>query len=249
MMASYYIAACLFTARFPEVSLAIQRYIHERGDIRMVRCCIPNYSVKSNAERIPAATTRDAWKQLAPWTTFEHGDVVYSLCHNCTNIVDEQNEGVQVRSLWELLDEDETFVFPDYSGLKVTLQDCWRTRERSDEQSAVRSILKKMNIDFIEAREHHEQTDFCGSTLYREQRIQNAQLAPKHYVEQAAGKFLPHSQEEQLALMRDYCSQFTTKTVVCYCHYCLEGLLQGGVDGRHLAHMIFAAHKSASSNA
>jgi late competence protein required for DNA uptake (superfamily II DNA/RNA helicase) len=36
-----------------------------------------------------------------------------------------------------------------------------------------------------------------------------------------------------------YCSQFTTQTVVCYCHYCPEGLLQGGVDGRHLADLVF----------
>ena len=25
----------------------------------------------------------------------------------------------------------------------------------------------------------------------------------------------------------------------CYCHYCLEGLLEGGADGRHLAHLLF----------
>ena len=66
----------------------------------------------------------------------------------------------------------------------------------------------------------------------------NARYAPRHYVEQAAGKFLPHSDEEQIAIMRDYCRQYKTDAVVCYCHYCLEGLLQGGVDGRHLAHLI-----------
>lgn len=43
----------------------------------------------------------------------------------------------------------------------------------------------------------------------------------------------------QERFVRRYCSQFTTPTVVCYCHYCLEGLLQGGVDGRHLADLVF----------
>ena len=71
--------------------------------------------------------------------------------------------------------------------------------------------------------------------------LQNARFAQKHYVEQAKGKFLLHTEEEQIQIMKDYCSQFTTKTVVCYCHYCLEGLLQGDVDGRHLAHLIFPA--------
>ncbi|MBQ6195838.1 MAG: hypothetical protein IJK47_00195 [Lachnospiraceae bacterium] len=27
--------------------------------------------------------------------------------------------------------------------------------------------------------------------------------------------------------------------IVCYCHYCLEGLKEGGKDGRHLAEMLF----------
>lgn len=43
----------------------------------------------------------------------------------------------------------------------------------------------------------------------------------------------------QERFVRRYCSQFTTPTVVCYCHYCPEGLLQGSVDGRHLADLDF----------
>ncbi len=39
--------------------------------------------------------------------------------------------------------------------------------------------------------------------------------------------------------MLKYSEQFTTKTVICYCHYCLEGLLAGGVDGHHLAELLF----------
>ncbi|MBQ2955421.1 MAG: hypothetical protein IJE08_03070 [Clostridia bacterium] len=236
-MKSYYIASCLFTARYPEVSMAIQGYIERRKDIEIVRCCIPNFRAKSSEDKIMKTGARSSWLDLPFCAEYQPGDTAYSLCHNCTNIVDEQNEGVHALSLWELVDADESFVFPDYSGLKVFVQDCWRTRERAGEQAAVRSILKKMNIEFTEAREHHENTDFCGSTLYREQRIQNAQYAPKHYVEQAAGKFLPHTEEEQLALMKDYCVQFD-HPVVCYCHYCLEGLLQGGADGRHIAHML-----------
>lgn len=242
-MSSYYIASCLFTARYPDVSLAIQNYIRSRGDIRMVRCCIPNFKATSSENRIMAGGARSSWLELPYSADLKPGDTVYSLCHNCTNIVDEQNEGVHALSLWELVDGDPAFIYPDYSGLRVTLQDCWRTRDRRGEQEAVRSILRKMNIEFLEAREHHESTDFCGSTLYREQRVQNALYAPKHYVEQAAGKFLPHTEEEQLAIMRDYCDQFTTDTVVCYCHYCLEGLIQGGVDGRHLSHMLLPGFK------
>ncbi len=235
-----YVASCLFTARFPETSLKIQNYVKERFGAQVVRCCLPNFRVKENTERIPEGETREAWKNLPPSAeNYQPGDAVYSLCPNCTNILMEQHEGVFPVSLWELIDGDDQFPFPDYTGLKVTLQDCWRTREQKKEQDAVRSLLGKMHIEYLELAENREHTEFCGSTLYRAQPKKNATFAPKHYVEQAPGKFLPHTEEEQIAIMREHCAQFTTKTVVCYCHYCLEGLLQGGVDGRHIAHLLF----------
>ena len=240
MKSPIYVASCLFTARFPETSLKIQTYVQERFGIEVVRCCLPNFRVKENTERIPEGEAREAWEKLpSSAESYQPGDTVYSLCPNCTNILMEQHEGVFPISLWELIDGDEKFVFPDYAGMKVTLQDCWRTREQKNEQDAVRSLLEKMHIEYLELSENRERTEFCGSTLYREQPKKNATFAPKHYLEQAQGKFLPHTEEEQIAIMKDYCAQFTTKTVVCYCHYCLEGLLQGGVDGRHIAHLLF----------
>lgn len=235
----YYIASCLFTARFPKTSLAIQKYVASRSDIQIVRCCIPNFRIKENAERIQDNTARIGWENLPTSADFHAGDIVYSLCHNCTNILDEQHEGLKLVSLWKLIDNDPNFVFPDYAGMKVTIQDCWRSRDREDEQNAVRHLLKRTNIEYVETEENRGHTEFCGSTLFREQPEKNAKFAPKHYVEQAKGKFLPHSQEEQIEIMKEYCRQYTTETVVCYCHYCLEGLLQGGVDGRHIAHLLF----------
>lgn len=240
-MKKYYIASCLFTARFPELSLRVQAYLKTKPEIEIVRCCLPKFRVTENAERIPDKRTRKAWLSLTPWAEWQPGDIAYSICHNCTNIIEEQHAGVKAISLWELIDQDPSFPFPDESGLTVTVQDCWRSRERRAEQEAVRHLLRKMRIEYMEREENFERTNFCGSTLYREQPAKNARFAPKHYVEQAQGKFLPHSEEEQVSIMQDYCRQFKTKTVVCYCHYCLEGLLQGGVDGRHLAQLLFPA--------
>ena len=76
----------------------------------------------------------------------------------------------------ELIDQDESFIFPDYSGLKVTIQDCWRLKERIEVQEAVRSILRKMNIEFVEIKKHHQETDFCGKTLYRPQIKRNSKF-------------------------------------------------------------------------
>lgn len=238
-MADYYVASCMFTAQFPKISLMIQDYIKSKSNIKIVRCCIPDYRVEYNTERISDCTVQNAWKQLPVSEVFQPGDTVISVCHNCTNIVEEWRAGAKAVSLWEVIDRDPSFPFPDYSGLEVTVQDCWRVRERREEQDAVRSLLRKMNIKYVEADKNHEETDFCGSTLYREQPAKNPKFAPKHYVQQAQGKFVSHTPEEQIAIMQDYCKQYRTDMVVCYCHYCLEGLLQGNVDGRHIAGLLF----------
>ena len=236
----YYIASCVFTAQFPEISMRIQEYIKERFQMDIVRCCVPKYKITEFEQRMPEGYARQRWSSLPDSGAFSEGDQVYSLCHNCNNIIEEMHPGVEVHSLWELIDADERFVFPNLSGLKVTVQDCWRAKDRGEEQEAVRSLLHKMGIAYVEAGEHHEKTDFCGKSLFREQPPRNPKLAPKHYVDGAKGKFIPHTPEEQDKIMRSYCNQFETDTVVCYCHYCLEGLLAGGTDAKHIAHMLFA---------
>ena len=238
-MEKYYIASCVFTAQFPELSIRIQNYGQERFGLTLVRCCIPRYKLSDFENRMPEGVLRDSWRQLPDSGSFHPQDEVYSLCHNCNNIIEEMHSGIHVRSLWELLDADDRFQFPNYHGLKATVQDCWRSRDRTGEQDAVRSLLRKMNIGIVEAGKNREDTDFCGVSLYRPQPPRNPKLAPKHYLENATGLFLSHTPEEQAEIMQTYCSGFTTKTIICYCHYCLEGLLMGRVDGRHLAHLLF----------
>lgn len=39
--------------------------------------------------------------------------------------------------------------------------------------------------------------------------------------------------------MREHCAGLPTHEVVCYCHYCLEGLLEGGANAWHIAQLFF----------
>lgn len=235
----YYVSGCVFTSQFPELSQRIRDYIASDHELTLLRCCVPGWKVQIYEDKMPEGPLHDSWKDLPHTAAFVPGDEVWSLCANCSNIIEECHPKVAVHSLWELIDQDTDFPFPDHSGLKVTIQDCWRSRERPEVQAAVRSLLKKMNIDFVEADKNHGETDFCGNSLYRAQVPRNARLAPKHYVDGAAGKFIPHSEEEQERIMKEYCRQYKTDTVICYCHYCLEGLKTGGTDGRHIAHLLF----------
>lgn len=243
-MSDYYIASCVFTSQFPELSVQIQNYVSKRFGLNIVRCCVPKYKISEFENRMPDGKYRDLWCSLPDSAPFSSEDEVYSLCHNCNNIIEEMHPGIHVRSLWELVVEDDSFPFPDYKGMNVTVQDCWRSRERRDEQDAVRRLLDKMNISWIEAPRNHEKTDFCGNSLYRPQPPRNPKLAPKHYVEGVEGLFIPHTEEEQKQIMHAYCSQYQTETVICYCHYCLEGLKTGRKDGKHMAEMLFGQIKN-----
>lgn len=239
MSNAYYIASCVFTAQFPELSFRIQEYIKNRFSMPVIRCCVPKYKLQEFEEKMPQGVLRDAWRSLPDSALFQPGDTVYSLCHNCSNIIEEMHPDVNVKSLWELIAEDKDFLFPDHTGMKVTIQDCWRARERRGEQDAVRDILGKMNMVYLEAAQNHEHTRYCGSSLFRPQPARNPKVAPRHYGMEAEGLFIPHTEEEQVRLMKEYCNTLETGTVICYCHYCLEGLIQGGKDGRHIAQLLF----------
>lgn len=234
----YYIASCVFTTRFPELSFRIQSYLQSRAGISIVRCCVPNYKLTEFTERLPEEY-REAWSALPDSGDFQPEDRVFSLCHNCSAIIDEWKPGTIVRSLWELILDDPEFPYPDYAGARMIVQDCWRAYDRRSEQDAVRRLLEKMNVTIIEQNENYEKTRFCGNSLYRPAPPRNLKLAPKRFVDGADGLFLPHTEAEQADLMRQHCHRFHGEKAVAYCHYCLEGLKLGGGDAVHLAELLF----------
>lgn len=236
----YYIASCGFTSRYPKLSKKVQDYVSSSySDMLMVRCCVPGWREKEYENSMPRGLLADAWRKLPQSHMFVAEDEIWSLCPNCLNISEEWRGIDRVHSLLELIDQDDSFPFPDYSGLTVTLQDCWRMRERTETHNAVRNLLRKMKIDFLEIPNNRERADFCGTSLFRPQVARNPELAPRHYKDEAKGLFQPHSEEEQVRIMSEYCRLYQTKTVVCYCHNCKEGLVAGGMDGRNIVELLF----------
>lgn len=233
-----YIASCVFTRHFPKLSFRIQGYLKERFNMPVVRCCTLAYKVKQYEELIPECE-RDNWKSLTHSRRFYPGDKVVSICHNCTAVIEETQPDVEMLSLWELILEDKDLKYPDYHGERMTLQDCWRTRGHHKEQETVRELLRRMNVDFIELDDNRDKTTFCGNSLYRPAPPRNLKMAPKRFVENAKGMFVPHALEEQKAIMQEYCKRFTTEKVITYCHYCSEGIKLGGKSEEHLASLLF----------
>lgn len=171
---------------------------------------------------------------------FDKDVAMVSICQNCTSVFQESQPDITVLSLWEyILDHVPDFPYPDYGGMKVTLQDCWRQHDNEAQQAAVRALLHKMNIEYVELAENHAATTYCGVTTLRPTPKRNLVMAPKRYVENARGFFEPHTPEEQQAYMEKHCKQITTEAVVAYCHYCTQGFNLVEQKNYHIAELLF----------
>ena len=61
---SYYIASCVFTSRFPALSLRIQDCVTARFGMPVVRCCVPRYKLAEFESRMPEGDCRERWRAL-----------------------------------------------------------------------------------------------------------------------------------------------------------------------------------------
>ena len=213
-MSIYYFSSCKTTVQFKEASIKATEYVKERLGIDPIGCCRINH------------------KKLTK------EDTALVVCNNCAAII-EENSDADIIFLWELIDQDENFVFPDYQGKEMTIQDCWIAFEKRHVQDTIRSLLRKMNITVVELKENYENTRYCGVNLLSPCTQSNAQLAHKRYVEDFPHMFTPMSEEEQIQHFQQHCQQITTNEVVCYCKFCTDGINMGGKKGIHLLELIF----------
>ncbi len=213
-MAYYYFPSCKATAQFKEASKKAKTYVSKKFGITPIGCCRPNH------------------KKL----TSEDAAIV--VCNNCAAII-EENTKASIKFLWQIIDQDPDFQFPDYHGEKMTIQDCWIAFEKRYVQDTVRSLLNKMNIKVVELEENFEATKFCGVNLLSPCTESNAALAHKRYVVQFPHMFTPMQPAEQVEHFQKHCKQIETEKVVCYCKFCTDAINMGGKKGIHLLELLF----------
>lgn len=233
-----YIASCNFTKAYPALSYAIQQYVKSRWQMELMRCCTPKYRTRSTEEALPAHY-RPQWQAIDPYLQLQAGDTICSVCNNCLSIVQETHPEVNFKSLWEMISDDDQFLFPNLGGKEMTVQDCWRSYDNPNLQNAVRAILSKMNVSIVELDENREKTNFCGTSLYQSGSARTLKLAPIRYVQHGEGKFIPHTDEQRKSLMLTHAQKFCTDEVLCYCHTCQKGLELGEKKAIHLAQLLF----------
>ncbi len=217
-MTSYFFPSCKVSAQFAEASRQLAAYLGQYQDMTITGCCRPQNS-------LPAGGT---------------GVVI---CHNCANILEEkiieEKSASQIEYVWQLIDRDPDFPYPDYQGEQITVQDCLLAAERPQVRQAVRSLLGKMNFQVVEAPAE----PFRCSLLLAPCSEANLRLAPRHYGGENAQMFLALSKEEQDAYFRRHCAQIATQRVVCYCRSCADSINRGGKQAVHLLELLFPQNR------
>ena len=213
----YYFPSCNFTRLRPDTSEKVKSFMASAG-VRVAGCCRPGH------------------KAVSGWN-----DTVITVCETCSIIIGENCPAARVISLYEFIDSLPDFAFPDYQGERITLQDCYRAKAKEAEKAAVRSVLRKMNMNVMELPGTEEEINFDGSFLSGPMRPDNFTLAPRRFAE-IKKDMQPKSPDEIKAWLQEYCRRFTTERVACYCNSCLTGLEQGLTGGKravHVAELLF----------
>ena len=126
-MKKIFYPGCRIKRACPVASARLAEYLEERYHIPAAGCCKKDYTYLDE-----------------PDTT------ALLICNNCINDLAKVTANQKHEYVLDLIDRDETFPFPDYQGKRYVLQDCGHGYGDRPVDQTVRSLLQKMNIDYIE---------------------------------------------------------------------------------------------------
>jgi len=145
----------------------------------------------------------------------ETGSKIVNICAGCDRRFRSLYDGVSTISLWEVLDDMDGFPYPDYKGMEISVHDPCPIREKPEVHKAVRSLLKKMNINIIETPLHGTRSVCCGDDFY-----------PSLPVEEVNER------------MKKRAATMPCDDVCVYCVSCIKSMHIGGKRPRHLVDLL-----------
>ena len=125
-MERIFFPGCRVKKNFPKASAKLASYMEEKHGLTADGCCRVNF------EKLG----RDGTAVL--------------ICNNCSAELKSRGASEGREFVFELIDADPDFPFPDQSGRPYVLLDCAHGYCGRDMGKTVRSLLKKMHIDFRE---------------------------------------------------------------------------------------------------
>ncbi|MCI6639915.1 MAG: (Fe-S)-binding protein [Pygmaiobacter massiliensis] len=144
------------------------------------------------------------------------GSTIINNCAGCDRRFRSLYPGIRTISYWEVLDSLPDLSLPDYSGLTVSVQDSCSYRQKPQVHRAVRSLLRKMQIEIVESAFSGEHSICCGDNFY------------------------PYLPAEQVAnLQKRRADQMPCDDVVVYCVSCVRSMTVGGKRAHYLPDLLF----------
>jgi len=215
-MEKIYYPSCKLMAGFPATAQAASDYMEQCQGASIGKCCRDEETKASSDE------------------------VAVFNCNTCGIFLNEWSDADSVLSIYELLDQDKSYSFPDHYGKRMAVQDCWRSIDRPELQQAIRSLLTKMGIEIVELAESGKDSTFCGEFLMMPMPPYYLEYAPRRF-----GKDLPDwvfqevEPEERAAKMKAHAAAIPVDDVVCNCMGCVLGINTGGKHAVHILELVF----------
>lgn len=144
-----------------------------------------------------------------------YGSTIINNCAGCDRRFRSLYEGINTISLWEILDSIEDLPLPDYTGLVVSIHDSCSFRPKPQVHVAVRSLLKKMNIEIIESKYSGTSSICCGDNFYPTLSI-----------------------EKVKEFQRNRAAQMPCQDVIVYCVSCIKSMTIGGKTAHHMVDLL-----------
>lgn len=165
-------------------------------------------------EHVGPCTRLDTCCRNSP--ALEDGSTVINICAGCDNRYRENYPNSTTTSLWEVIDKADFWEFPDYGGMQMSILDPCPVRSEARVHDAVRSLLTKMNIEVVEAKNIRDKSICCGDTMWG--KVGTARVLKK---------------------MKQRADQMPADDVVVYCVSCVKSIANGGKTPRHLVDLLF----------
>ncbi|MDY5423211.1 4Fe-4S binding protein [Hornefia butyriciproducens] len=146
----------------------------------------------------------------------ESGSTIINNCAGCDRRFRSLYEGINTISYWEIIDSIPGLELPDHSGLTVSIHDSCGYRHKPQVHEAIRSLLRKMNINIVEAEYSGTESVCCGDNFYG---------------------YVPNTEVQERIRMR--AEQFPCQDVVVYCIGCVRAMIEGGKTPRYLPDLLF----------
>ena len=149
---------------------------------------------------------------------------VINVCPGCDKRYGNDYKGVSTVSLWEVINENNFFVYPDYKGSRMSIIDACPTREMNIVQNSIRDLLIKMNVSLVEPKNTRKESTCCGDVYYGS---------------------MPTVKVKEL--MIEKALEMPADDIVVHCVSCIMAVCNGGKNPKYLADLLFNEQSSPAS--